>query len=110
MALDTNEPSDPQVENSPTPTSAICTLIPHASEAPSDTSNSKLDDIISMMHKGLENMGNIVDLKLEKALAPINTQLRQLEGTPYQLDDFFPTWGQGDVDINSGLANYTTPE
>jgi hypothetical protein len=69
----------------------------------------KLDDILNMMHKGFKNMGNIVDSKLEKALAPINARLHQLEGTPCQLDDF-PNWGQGDVNINSGAVDYTTPE
>ena len=75
MNLDTNEPSAPQEENSPIPTndSGIPILVSHASEAPSK--HSKLDDIISIMHKGFENMGNIVNSKLEKALAPINTHL-----------------------------------
>jgi hypothetical protein len=69
----------------------------------------KLDDILNMMHKGFENMGNLVDSKLEKALAPVNARLRQLEGTPCQPDDF-PSWGQGDIDIDSGAVDYTTPE
>jgi hypothetical protein len=75
MNLDTNEPSAPQEENSPTPTNdgGIPIPVSHASEAPSK--HSKLDDIISMMHKGFENMGNIINSKLEKALAPINTRL-----------------------------------
>jgi hypothetical protein len=73
MTLDADEPLDPQIENSPTPTSTVHVPIPRASEAPSE--NSKLDDIITMMHKGFENMGNIVDSKLEKALAPINSHL-----------------------------------
>ena len=74
MTINANEtPFDPQVENSPTPTSAVCTLIPRASKAPSSTPTDKLDDILSMMHKGFKNMGNIIDSKLEKALAPINS-------------------------------------
>jgi hypothetical protein len=108
MTLDADEPLDPQIENSPTLMSAVRALILCASEAPSKSS--KLDNIITMMHKGFENMGNLVNSKLEKALAPINSCLRQLEGTPCQLDDYFPNWGQGDVDIDSGLANYATPE
>jgi hypothetical protein len=108
MALDTNEPLDLQNENSPTPTSAVPVQIPHVPEAPSKSS--KLDDIISMMHKGFKNMGNIINLKLEKVLALINYRLQQLEGAPCQPDDFFLNWGQGDVDIDSGLTNYTTPE
>ena len=73
MTIDANETPDPQVENSPTPTSAICAPIPRASEAPSSAPTDKLNDILSMMHKGFENMGNIIDSKLEKALAPINS-------------------------------------
>jgi hypothetical protein len=110
MTVDANEPHDPQVENSPTPTSAVRAPIPHASEAPSSAPTDKLDDILAMMHKGFENMGNIVDSKLEKALAPINSRLRQLEGAPCQLDDYFPNWGQGDIDIDLGAVNYATPE
>jgi hypothetical protein len=110
MNLDTNEPSAPQEENSPTPTNdgGIPIPVSHASEVLSK--HSKLDDIISMMHKGFENMGNIVNSKLEKALAPINTRLWQLKGTPCQPDDVYPNWGQGNININSGLMNYMTPE
>jgi hypothetical protein len=110
MAIDANEPHDPQVENLPTPTSAVWAPIPRASEAPSSAPTNKLDDILSMMHKGFENMGNIVDSKLEKALAPINSHLRQLEGAPCQPDNYFLNWGQGDIDIDSGAINYATPK
>jgi hypothetical protein len=106
MALDANEPPDLQNKNSPTLTSAVPAPIPCVSEAPSK--NSKLNDIILMMHKGFENMGNIVDSKLEKALAPINSRLQQLKGALCQPDDFFPNCGQGDINIDTGLANYAT--
>jgi hypothetical protein len=75
MTIDANETPNPQVENSPTPTSAVHVQIPRMSEALSSTPTDKLDDILSMMHKGFENMGNIIDSKLEKALAPINSRL-----------------------------------
>jgi hypothetical protein len=110
MKVDTNEPSDPQIENSPTLTSAVHAPIPCASKAPSNAPTDKLDDILTMMHKGFENMGNIVDSKLEKALALINSRLRQLEGAPCQPDDYYPNWGQGNVDIDLGAVNYATPE
>jgi hypothetical protein len=73
MTLNANEPSDPQVENLPTLMSTIHALILRTSEALSESS--KLDDIITMMHKGFKNMGNLVNSKLEKALAPINSHL-----------------------------------
>jgi hypothetical protein len=90
MMVDTNEPLDPQVENSPTPTSAICAPIPCVSEAPSNAPTDKLDDLITMMQTGFDNMGKLVDSKLEKALTPINSRLQQLKGAPCQLDDYFP--------------------
>jgi len=75
MNLDANEPFTPQEENSPTLTndSGVSIWVTCTSEAPSK--HSKLNDILSMMHKGFENMGNIVDSKLEKALALINSRL-----------------------------------
>jgi hypothetical protein len=110
MELDTNEPLNPQTENSPMPTRDNMVPIPmlHASEQLSESS--KLDNILSMMHKGFENMGNIVNSKLEKALAPINSRLQQLEGMLCQPDDIYLNWGQGDVNIDSRLANYATLE
>jgi hypothetical protein len=110
MLLDTNEPLDPQNENSPTPTNEGGIPIPVLLASELLSENSKLDDILSMMHKGFENMGNIVNSKLEKALALINSCLHQLEGAPCQLDNIYPNWGQGDVDIDSSLTNYVTPE
>jgi hypothetical protein len=77
---------------------------------------SKLDNILSMMHKGFENMGNLVDSKLEKALAPINSQLHKLENKTHlqdngcQPDNIYLAYGIGDVDIDSGAANYATLE
>ena len=110
MNLDANEPPAPQEENSLTLTNEGRAPIPmsHASEVPSESF--KLDDILAMMHKGFENMGNIVDSKLEKALAPINTCLCQLKGAPCQPDNIYPNWGQGNVDIDSSLVNYATLE
>jgi hypothetical protein len=75
MTIDANEPLDPQVENSPTPMSAIHAPIPCTSKAPSNAPTDKLDNLLTMMHKGFKNMGNIVNSKLEKALAPINSCL-----------------------------------
>ena len=49
--------------------------IPRALEALSNAPTDKLNDILSMMLKGFENMGNIINSKPKKALAPINSRL-----------------------------------
>jgi hypothetical protein len=46
-------------------------LAPRPSEPPSESS--KLNDLLNMMATGFKNMGDLVDSKLEKALAPINS-------------------------------------
>jgi hypothetical protein len=119
MVLNADESHAPQIENSLTPTkestAPILMLRPSAPSAPPSES-SKLDDLLNMMATGFKNMGKLIDSKLEKALTPINTRLRHLENTTHQqndicqLDNIYPTYGISNINIDSGTANYATPE
>jgi hypothetical protein len=111
METDADNPHAPQIKNSPTPTNETAVQIPAPRPLEPPSKSSKLDDLLNMMATGFKNMGDLIDFKLEKALAPINSRLRHLKNKDVcQPDDIHPTYGISDVDIDSGAVSYMTPK
>jgi hypothetical protein len=98
--------------NSPTPNADTPLAPTEPATMTTEAPKSLHTELLKMITKGFQQMGDLIDYKLNKVLAPIKTHLKDLETglNAWDAKYSFNTQDMGNMGIKAGINNDTTPE